>query len=283
MKRGILSAGLAAIIFFSYGQYSGATDSGLKKAPSRSKSDKVDARKTENAPVYEAGIINTYSHDPGAFTQGLVYDEGFLYEGTGLRGVSAVRKIDLAKGTVVLSHRLPDRFFGEGVTVMGKRLIQLTWRSGTGFVYDKRDFKLLQTFHFTTEGWGITHDGRRLIMSDGTEYLYFLDPGTFKVTGWIEVKDRQGPLKNINELEYIHGDIYANVWHTDTIAIIHPETGRVKGWIDLKELSDMSGGDRAVKTLNGIAYDNKNNRLFVTGKLWPAIYEIKLVPPSNED
>ena len=283
MKKGLFAFCMAAVVLLSFTPFSGAKSMGMQNPPVQSRSVNAALTTFKNVPVYKAKIINKFNHDQSAFTQGLAYDEGFLYEGTGLRGMSAVRKIDLDKDTVVLNHRLPDLFFGEGITVMGERLIQLTWQSRTGFVYDKRDFRLLQSFHFTTEGWGITHDGRRLIMSDGTEYLYFLDPGTFKVTGRIEVKDRQETVKNINELEYIHGDIYANVWHTDTIAIIHPETGRVKGWIDLKELSDMSGGDRAVKTLNGIAYDQKRSRLFVTGKLWPAIYEIELIPLKSDD
>jgi glutamine cyclotransferase len=174
---------------------------------------------------------------------------------------------------------LPDRFFGEGITVFGDKLIQLTWRSGSGFVYDKWTFKLLRTFHYTTEGWGITHDGKRLIMSDGTEHLYFLNPETFRVTGHIEVIDNDSPITRLNELEYVRGEIYANVWRTNNIAIINPESGRVKGWIDLESLSHLAGGDKAVKTLNGIAYDSEKERLFVTGKLWPKIYEIDLIPP----
>jgi glutamine cyclotransferase len=230
---------------------------------------------------YSYRIINAYPHDTGAFTQGLIYNDGFLYESTGLRGRSMLLKVDLISGKPEKLHKLPDSYFGEGITVIGERIIQLTWRSRRGFVYDKRDFRLLKQFAYSTEGWGITFDGERLIMSDGTDNLYFLDPETFKEKGRLQVRENGGALTRLNELEFIGGKIYANVWQTDRIAIISPSTGNVDGWINLEELARLSGGDRRIKTLNGIAYDKSNDRLFVTGKFWPVIYEIKLVPADK--
>ena len=238
----------------------------------------VPSPRTDDVMVYSYKIINSYPHDSNAFTQGFVAHEGFLYEGTGIRRRSTIRRTELSTGEVLQSHTLPDSLFGEGITIFGNELIQLTWRSRTGLVYDKRSFSVLRTFHYDSEGWGITHDGKRLIMSDGTAALYFLNPETFAVTGKITVHDKKGPVTMLNELEYIRGDIYANVWRTHTIAIIDPQTGRVRGWIDLEGLTRHAGGDTTLKTLNGIAYDEKTNRMFVTGKLWPEIYEIELHP-----
>ncbi|MBI4681722.1 MAG: glutaminyl-peptide cyclotransferase [Nitrospirae bacterium] len=231
-----------------------------------------------SAKSYSFKIIRVYPHDSQAFTQGLVFDEGVLYEGTGIRGKSELRRIKLDTGELLHGIKLQDRYFGEGTTVFGNKLIQLTWTSKTGFVYDKNNFGLIKTFHYTTEGWGLTHDGKRLIMSDGTAILYFLNPETYQMTGQIEVNDNNGPVTRLNELEYIRGEIYANIWQTDNIAIINPDTGRVTGWIDLESLTQLAGGDKATKTLNGIAYDKETDRLFVTGKLWPKIYEIKIIP-----
>lgn len=228
--------------------------------------------------IYTGEVRNVYPHDSHAFTQGLAYDGGVIYEGTGVYGKSSLRRTELESGRVLKIHALSDDFFGEGVTVFNSKIIQLTWRSRTGFVYDKKSFKLLRTFDYPAEGWGITHDGERLIMSDGTAALYFLNPDTYEVTGQVEVHDQTGPVLRLNELEYVRGEIYANVWRTDRIAIINPGTGRVRGWIDLEGLSRQAGGDKTRKTLNGIAYDEKNNRLFVTGKLWHSIYEIRLKP-----
>lgn len=248
------------------------------RTPEEPPSQSIQRKNIPHIPGYAYRIVNIFPHDVQAFTQGLVFDEGSLYEGTGLSGKSELRRIKLDTGELLQSLKLQDRYFGEGITVFGDRLIQLTWRAKTGFVYDKNSFVLIRTFHYTTEGWGLTHDGKRLIMSDGTAYLYFLDPETFQRTGQIAVNDDQGPVTRLNELEYIRGEIYANVWQTNNIAIINPDTGRVKGWVDLGNLSRLAGGDKTVKTLNGIAYDKKHNRLFVTGKLWPRLYEIELIP-----
>ena len=225
-------------------------------------------------------VVNTYPHDRNAFTQGLVFENGVLYEGTGLRGRSTLRRVELETGEILQIHELPEEFFGEGVTIYGNRIIQLTWQSSVGFVYDvydKESFELLEEFNYPTEGWGITHDGNRLIMSDGTSILHFLDPETFEEIGRIEVLDRGSPVTRLNELEYVQGEIYANVWQTDLIARIAPLTGQVTGWIDLKGLLGPEDRSEPVDVLNGIAYDAENDRLFVTGKLWPKLFEIELI------
>ena len=227
-------------------------------------------------PVYGYEIVNEYPHDHQAFTQGLVFDGGFLYESTGLRKISTLRKTDLVSGIVLQTHKLADRYFGEGLTIFGDRIIQLTWQSNAGFVYEKDSFKLLQTFKYPGQGWGITHDGKRLIMSDGTAELRILDPFTFEEIGRINVKCNGMPVKWLNELEYVRGEIYANVWEQNQIARINPETGQVVGWIDLTGLLKPEDCDIRPDVLNGIAYDVAGGRLFVTGKLWPKIFEIKL-------
>lgn len=221
-------------------------------------------------------VVNVYPHDPEAFTQGLVYHGGFFYEGTGLQGHSTIRKVELKTGKVQKSHHLANKYFGEGITICQNKLIQLTWRSHIGFIYDLQTFRLLGKFSYPTEGWGITYDGKHLIMSDGTAALRFLDPRTYKIMKQIEVRDRGNILPNINELEYIKGEIYANVWGTGYIVRISPRTGQVLGWIDLRVLYSLFGNSRKIDVLNGIAYDAKGNRLFVTGKYWPSIFEIRL-------
>ncbi|MGA1870110.1 MAG: glutaminyl-peptide cyclotransferase [bacterium] len=228
-------------------------------------------------PEYTYVVITTYPHDPTAFTQGLVFDNGFLYEGTGLYGSSSLRKVDLETATVLQILELAPEYFGEGITILGNRIIQLTWLSNIGFVYDKLTFELLQEFTYPTEGWGITHDGQNLIMSDGTSLLHFLDPITFEEIRQIEVFDAAGPVTMLNELEYIQGEIYANVWLTDRIARISPLTGQVVGWIDLTGLLSPADIVFPVNVLNGIAYDALNDRLFVTGKFWPKLFEIELL------
>jgi glutamine cyclotransferase len=231
----------------------------------------------EREPVhYIYNIVNVYPHDAAAFTQGLVFEDGILYEGTGLYGQSTLRRVELETGTVKQVYDLPDQFFGEGITFFGDKIIQLTWLSGKGFVYDRNSFELLQEFEYTTEGWGITHNGSALIMSDGTATLYFLDPETFQTIGQIEVHDEE-PVALLNELEYIHGSVYANIWKEDKIAIIDPQTGQVMGWIDLTGIND-SENQNTGSVLNGIAYDQNGDRLFVTGKRWSKLYEIELVP-----
>jgi len=227
--------------------------------------------------VYGYKIINVYPHDRKAFTQGLVFDQGVLYESTGLNNRSSLRKVELETGRVLRIHHLPAALFGEGLTVWQGKLIQLTLASRIGFIYDKASFHLLGSFNYSTEGWGITHDGTQLIMSDGTATLYFLDPNTVKLIRKIEVRDNGMPINQLNELEYVDGEVYANRYSTDWIVRISPETGRVIGWIDLTGLLSRKYRWRRVDVLNGIAYDAEQDRLFVTGKLWPKLFEIQLI------
>ena len=222
-------------------------------------------------------IVHTFSHDPEAFTQGLVYEDGFLYEGTGLFGRSSLRKVELETGNVLQRCDLPAEFFGEGVTIYGDNIIQLTLQSNVGFVYNKETFELLREFSYPTEGWGITHDGEHLIMSDGTPMLYFLNPETFAQVHRMMVFENDVPVWGLNELEYIEGQIYANVWPTERIARIAPQTGQVIGWIEMEGLLTSQDHGEEVDVFNGIAYDPTNRRLFVTGKCWPKLFEIKLI------
>ena len=228
-------------------------------------------------PVYTYKVVNTYPHDRSAFTEGLVFEDGVLYEGTGLHGYSNLRRVKLKTGEILQIRELLPQFFGEGVTIYKNKIIQLTWQSNIGFVYDKYSFKLLQEFNYPDEGWGITHDGKHLIMSDGTSTLHFLDPETFGEISQIEVYANNIPVTRINELEYIQGEIYANIWQTERIARIDPLTGQVIGWIDLKGILSPEDDSETVDVLNGIAYDAKNDRLFVTGKFWPKLFEIELM------
>lgn len=231
-------------------------------------------------PTFGYRVLASYPHDPGAFTQGLAYVDGTLYEATGSAGVgpSSLRRVDLATGAVQARHDLATEDFGEGIAVVGDRIIQLTWQSQIGYVYDRATFRPLGTFRYPGEGWGLAYDGRRLIMSDGTDRLRFLDPETFVETGSVQVRDAGRPVDQLNELEYIDGQVYANIWQTDRIVRIDPATGQVTAVIDLAGLlpaADRESGQ--VDVLNGIAYDVDRDRLFVTGKLWPKLYEIELV------
>lgn len=231
------------------------------------------------APVASYRVIRAYPHDPNAFTQGLVYQDGFLYEGTGRQGQSSLRRVELETGAVLQSVSLDFRHFGEGIAILGDRIYQLTWKTHTCFVYDKRTFTVLGTFSYDGEGWGLTTDGQHLIMSNGTSTLAVRDPETFAIVREIDVQDDGAPIERLNELEYIDGEIWANVWQTDRIARIDPRTGDVTGWIDLSGL--LSPADREgqqVDVLNGIAYDAATKRIFVTGKLWPKLYQIEIHP-----
>ena len=222
-------------------------------------------------------LIHTYPHDPQAFTQGLVFVDGHLYESTGLPGRSSVRMVDLATGKVLQKYDLPAQYFGEGLTDWDSRLIQLTWQAHEGFVYDRFSFSQLRSFPYAGEGWGLTHDKTQLIMSDGTSYLRFLNPATFKETKRIRVTDESGhPVDQLNELEFVSGEIYANVWQTDEIVRISPRTGKILGRIDLTGIIDKRELSDPAAVLNGIAYDAATGRLFVTGKLWPKLFEIQI-------
>jgi glutaminyl-peptide cyclotransferase len=227
-------------------------------------------------PVYSFRVVNSYPHDPDAFTQGLIYRDGFLFESTGRQGHSTLRKVKLETGEVVQQVRLDAKYFAEGLASWGRRLIQLTWRSNVAFVYDEGTFSVENTFRFSGEGWGLTDDGSRLIMSDGSDTLRFLDPATFRERARVSVGDGSTPVSNLNELEFVKGEIYANIWHTDRIARISPDSGRVVGWIDLTGLLPAVYQLESEAVLNGIAYDDRGDRLFVTGKLWPKLFEIKV-------
>lgn len=230
-------------------------------------------------PVDSYEIVHTYPHDPNAFTQGLVLVDGNLYESTGRQGHSSLRMVDLATGWILKEYDLPKQYFGEGLTDWGDTLVQLTWTSGVAFVYDRSTFTVRRTFHYTGEGWGLTHDSTSLILSDGSATLRFLDPNSFRELRKLKVLDENNrPVPNLNELEYVRGEIYANIWHEDRIARISPRTGRVLGWIDLSGLLKPDEVSDPEAVLNGIAYDAKSDRLFVTGKLWPKLFEIKIVP-----
>ena len=228
------------------------------------------------APVHGYEIVREYPHDPDAFTQGLLYRDGALFESTGQYGRSSLRKVELATGKVLQQHRVDDRYFAEGLADWGTRLIQLTWQTNVGFVYDLTTFEPQSTFTYPGEGWGLTHDGSRLIMSDGSPNLRFLDPVTFQERGRIRVLDGPAPIDLLNELEFVKGEVYANVWGSDRIAIIDPAAGRVTGWVDLAGLLRGSARTGGEDVLNGIAYDAAQDRLFVTGKLWPKLFEIRV-------
>jgi glutaminyl-peptide cyclotransferase len=227
-----------------------------------------------NGPtIYGYKIVKIYPHNTTAFTEGLVFDNGILYESTG--ELSSLRRVDLESGVVQQEVNLPSEFFGEGLAVVNDSLVQLTWQNHVGFVYDKVTFDLKGNFTYSTEGWGLTYNRSELIMSDGTSNLYFLDPTTFQKTGQVSVHDGNTSVTNINELEYVNGDVYANIWLQQKIAIINPQNGQVKGWIDLSGIY-QSNDPNAV--LNGIAYDSQTNRLYVTGKDWPNLYQITITP-----
>ncbi len=229
-------------------------------------------------PVYGYQVVRSYPHDPEAFTQGLAYHDGHLYEGTGLNGRSSIRRVRLETGEVLQIQRLEPQYFGEGITVWQDTIVQLTWQSEIAFVYDRATFQRRRTFPYHGEGWGLTHDGKRLVMSDGQAdgQLRFIDPTTMRESGRLPVRDSGRPVGGLNELEIVKGEILANVWPSHRVARISPATGRVTGWIDLSGL--LSPREAAgVDVLNGIAYDAAGDRLFVTGKLWPKLFEIKIV------
>jgi glutamine cyclotransferase len=250
----VLVAGVVGVVLLSHPQT--ANDSGLPT-------------------LYTYHIVNTYPHNTSAFTEGLAFNNGALYESTGEYGLSSLRQVNLADGKVLQEVLLPSQYFGEGLTVVNDSLVQLTWQSNIGFIYDKQTFRLLGNFTYSTEGWGLTYNGTELIMSDGTSNLYFLDPITFQRVGQVSVHDANTSITNINELEYVNGDVYANIWMQQKIAIINPQTGTVKGWIDLTGIYE-SNDPNAV--LNGIAYDQQTSQLYMTGKDWPNLYQITITP-----
>ncbi len=232
------------------------------------------AGEAQPTPVCTYELVNSYPHDSEAFTQGLVVADGVLYEGTGLYGESSLRRVDLETGVVEQSVPLGPSFFGEGITVVGDRILQLTWQNDVGFVYDRDTFAQLDTFTYTSEGWGLTFDGSRLIRSDGSSTIDFWDATTYEAVGSIIVTDDVGPVIRLNELEWIQGEIFANIWYSDRIARIDPTTGKVRWYVDLSGLGPLAGSGAGV--LNGIAWDADGDRLFVTGKNWSWLFEIAL-------
>ncbi len=231
---------------------------------------------SRSIPTYTYKIIKSWPHDESAFTQGLVFRNGILYESTGRNGSSSLRIVDLTTGSVRTKVDLADQYFAEGITLLDGKIFQLTWQDQLGFIYDQNSLELLGEFSYQGEGWGLTDDGRSLIMSNGTNTLAFFNPETFEVEKTISVYDNEEPLIDLNELEYVNGKIYANIWHSDKIVQIDPRSGEIMGWIDLTGLFPVEERQEPEAVLNGIAYDEKNDRLFVTGKLWPRLFEIRL-------
>jgi glutamine cyclotransferase len=246
--------------------------------PVPSVSPSISHRPPEVPPAtFGYGVRNAYPHDRAAFTEGVAIDDGALYEGTGLNGQSELRRVDLPTGEVLQRCTLPPPYFGEGIAVVGDKIYQLTYVTHIGFVYDKHSFKLLDTFTYPTEGWGLAYDGQRLIMSDGSDTLRFWHPETLEEQGRLRVRDGDRAIDRINELEVVRGEIFANVWQTERIIRIDPQTGQVRGWIDMSGLLSPSDLAPPVDVLNGIVYDAEQDRLFVTGKFWPKLFEIELV------
>jgi glutaminyl-peptide cyclotransferase len=250
--------------------FAGATGFGQA---SRHHSDK-------SVPEYTFEIVRQFPHDANAFTQGFAYRDGYFYEGTGLKGHSSLRQVRIATGEVIRKVDLPLEYFGEGIALLGNEAVELTWQSHIGFAYDLGDFHRLRSFSYPGEGWGITEDGHNFFLSDGTAEIRILDGGTFAEKRRLRVHDGSKAIDQLNELEFVEGEIYANIWHQDRIARISPQTGEVVGWIDMKGLLSSIYQLQPEAVLNGIAYDREYKRLFVTGKLWPKIFEIRVVPKS---
>ena len=240
----------------------------------------MEAKAQAQTPRFGFKVVKAFPHDPTAFTQGLVFADGIFYESTGLNGFSTLRKVTPETGAVIAKVAIDDEFFAEGLALVGQELLQLTWQSRKGFVYDKSTLKRLRTFDYPTEGWGMASDGKVLVMSDGSSRLFFLDPRTQKAVRSVQVREGARPVAQLNELEFVRGELWANVWQTDRIAKINPETGQVTGWIDLSGLLRPEARGPEGDVLNGIAWDKAGDRIFVTGKKWPWLFQIELVPVS---
>ena len=268
MKRILITSVIAAVVALS----------GISscKTTANKNVDFKNASTEARAPVYHFEIINSYPHDSSAFTQGLVFRQGKLFESTGQEGRSSLREVELETGRVLRKVSVPSPYFAEGITLLSDKIYQLTWQHQLGFVYDVHTFEKIGEFRYSGEGWGLTDDGQSLILSDGTNRIRFCDPASFRLLKTILVVDAQSPVTDINELEYIRGEIYANIWHEDRIARINPLDGRVIAWIDLTALSSQVEVHDDEAVLNGIAYDDESGRLFVTGKLWPKLFEIRI-------
>lgn len=255
-------------------------DAAIEKAEAWEKKRYEDILTQKDIPLYSYRIINEFDHDETSFTEGMTVEDGVLYESAGLWDQSRLVAIDILTGGIQRRHDLAPLYFAEGITLLGNEIFQLTYQSCIGFVYQKDDFQLKRTFNFPSQGWGLTNDGNQLIMSNGSAILLFVDPETMEKKGSVIVSDQVGPVWNLNELEYIDGEVYANVWKTTLIARISPDTGAVTGWLNM---SGINPGPAVLKdpfVLNGIAYDEKTGHIFITGKCWPKVYEIELVPPE---
>ena len=228
-------------------------------------------------PVWKAKVVATYPHDPGAYTQGLIIENGRMFEGTGKQGSSTLREVDLKTGKVTRSISLDEQYFGEGITILDGKIFQLTWKNHFCFIYDLKTFQYKEYFRYPYEGWGLTNNGKELIVSDGSSVLRFIDPDSFKEVRKISVKDGTERIKNLNELEYVNGEIWANIWYEDRIARVSPENGRLLGWIDLSDIYPKSQREDLDQVLNGIAQDPDTKKIYVTGKNWPKLFEIEIM------
>ena len=239
---------------------------------------KADTAPAPNAPAARYGyqILNIFPHDSNAFTQGLILMDGKLLESTGQEGSSSLRSVELATGKVLKKVDVPPPYFAEGIAVLNGKVYQLTWVHNVGFIYDAQTLEPTGQFNYQGEGWGLTTDGQSLILSDGSNRLKFIDPTSFRVTRTISVVEGSNPIDQLNELEFVQGEIYANVWHADRIAVIDPQSGRVKAWVELSGLIPEGELQDPEAVLNGIAYDQANDKLYVTGKLWPRLFEIRV-------
>lgn len=253
----------------------------IEKAEAWEKKRYEDILTQKDIPLYSYRIINEFDHDETSFTEGMTVKDGVLYESAGLWDQSRLVAIDIwTGGGIQRRHDLAPLYFAEGITLLGNEIFQLTYQSCIGFVYQKDDFQLKRTFNFPSQGWGLTNDGNQLIMSNGSAILLFVDPKTMEKKGSVIVSDQVGPVWNLNELEYIDGEVYANVWKTALIARISPDTGAVTGWLNMSGINPDPAVLKDPFVLNGIAYDEKTGHIFITGKCWPKVYEIELVPPE---
>ncbi len=270
ITRGLALAALSVTVVVAAAKVSGV----------RRESDGDDAQR-RTAPVQSFTVVRTLPHDPNAFTQGLVYADGEFYESTGLHGESSLRRVEIATGKVLQRKTIDPQYFAEGLALVGDALVQLTWQHKIGFVYDRKSFSQRRTFPYQTEGWGIAYDAKSgLVMSDGTDQLFFLDPETYAITRTVRVTDAGRSVGQLNELEWIEGEVWANVWMTDRIARITPATGVISAWVDLTTLWPLTRRTPSADVLNGIAYDPGGKRIFVTGKKWPQVYEIRVLSPG---